>query len=52
MIANYKTFDITAVGVAFMSFFKLVPWPEIAAFLSVIYLLLRIYFVLRNKGRE
>lgn len=44
--------DGTAVTTAFLAFFKMVPWPEIAAFLSVIYISIRIVFVLKNKGKE
>jgi hypothetical protein len=47
-----NTMDGTAIGVALLSFFKVVPWPEIAAFFSVVYLLIRIYFVLKNKGKN
>lgn len=34
--------DVTAVGVSVASFFKLIPWPEIAAFLACVYTVLRI----------
>lgn len=44
--------DTAAVGGAIAAFFKMVPWPEIAAFLSAIYLVIRIFFVLKNKGKE
>lgn len=44
--------DTTAVTAAILSFFKVIPWPEIAAFLSALYLLIRIYYVLKNKGKE
>ena len=32
-----KMGDTSAVTTALLSFFKLIPWPEIAAFLAVIY---------------
>ena len=35
-------FDVAAVGGAAASFFKLIPWPEIAAFLAAVYTGLRI----------
>lgn len=44
--------DATAIGAAVLSFFKVIPWAEIAAFLSVLYLLVRLYFVIKNKGKE
>lgn len=34
--------DVAAVGGAAASFFKLIPWPEIAAFLACVYTALRI----------
>lgn len=46
------TGDITAIGTAFLSFFKMVPWPEISAFLAAVYMVMRIYYVLKNKGKE
>ena len=44
--------DVTALGAGILSFFKAIPWPEIAAFLSAVYLLVRIFFILKNKGKE
>lgn len=34
--------DVAAVGGAVAAFFKLIPWPEIAAFLACVYTGLRI----------
>jgi len=34
--------DWTAVGTAFLAFFKIIPWPEIAAFLAALYTFLRL----------
>jgi hypothetical protein len=34
--------DVWAVGTAFLSFFKLIPWPEIAAFLAALYTFFRL----------
>lgn len=47
-----KVGDYVAIPTAVLSFFKVVPWPEIAAFLSAVYLLIRIWYVLKNKGKE
>lgn len=52
-----KVGDVTAVVTAFLSFFKAIPWPEIAAFLAAVYTAMRIAdyvwqrFVLKNKGK-
>jgi hypothetical protein len=45
-------FDLTAISTAFMAFFQVIPWASVAAFLSAIYLLARIYFIIKNKGKE
>ena len=37
-----RTGDAIAVITAALSFFKTIPWPEIAAFLAAVYTLLRI----------
>jgi hypothetical protein len=34
--------DVAAVSSAVAAFFKLIPWPEIAAFLACVYTALRI----------
>lgn len=34
--------DVAAVGTAFLSYFKTIPWPELAAFLACVYTALRI----------
>lgn len=34
--------DVVAVASAVAAFFKIIPWPEIAAFLAVVYTALRI----------
>lgn len=49
-----KVGDVTAVVTAFLSFFKAIPWPEIAAFFAAVYTAIRIVdflwmrFVLKN----
>lgn len=50
---NFRPYaDTTAVGTALLSFFELIPWAEIAAFLSAAYLVVRIYYIIKNKGKE
>ena len=44
--------DVTALGAGILSFFKAIPWPEIAAFLSAVYLLVRLFFIIKNGGKE
>jgi len=39
---NLDRLDAAAVVTAFLSFFKLIPWPEIAAFLAALYTFLRL----------
>ncbi len=34
--------DAAAVSTAFLSFFKVIPWPEIAAFLAAVYTFVRL----------
>jgi hypothetical protein len=34
--------DVAAIATAFFAFFKVIPWPEIAAFAACVYTLLRI----------
>ena len=52
MVQSLKTpADSTAIVAAVLSFFKLIPWAEIAAFLSAVYLLVRLYYVIKNKGK-
>ena len=34
--------DVAAVSTAALSFFKAIPWPEIAAFLAAVYTLCRL----------
>jgi hypothetical protein len=34
--------DGAAVGTAVLAFFKVIPWPEIAAFLAAVYTFLRL----------
>ena len=34
--------DVVAIGSAVLAFFKLIPWPEFAAFLACVYTALRI----------
>lgn len=34
--------DVGAVSIAALSFFKAIPWPEIAAFLAAVYTLCRL----------
>lgn len=46
-VAN--TCDGTAFSVMLLSFFQVIPWPHIAAFVSTIYFLVRLYFVIKNK---
>lgn len=43
--------DQAAIVTAALSFFKMIPWPEIAAFLAAVYTLMRIveFFVLKNN---
>ena len=36
---NVQKADIAAVGTGGLSFFKVIPWPEIAAFCSAMYLI-------------
>ena len=33
--------DMAAAGTGFLAFFKVIPWPEIAAFCSVAYFVAR-----------
>lgn len=44
--------DATAVSVSALSFFQVIPWPSIAGFLSALYVLVRLYFVIKNRGKE
>lgn len=39
---HFTRTDGAAVGAALLAFFKLVPWPEIAAFLAALYTFLRL----------
>jgi hypothetical protein len=39
---HFNKLDGVAVGTAFLSFFKIIPWPEIAAFLAAVYTLCRL----------
>lgn len=41
--------DIAAMGTAVLSFFNLIPWANIAAFLTCIYLVVRIWFAFKNR---
>lgn len=34
--------DAGAVATAFLAFFKVIPWPEIAAFLAAVYTFIRL----------
>jgi hypothetical protein len=43
--------DATAITTAVASFFTLIPWSSVAAFLSAIYLLCRVYYIIKNKGK-
>lgn len=54
-----KIGDPVAIAAAFLSFFKLIPWPEVAAFLAAVYTFLRICewvweksFVKKRKARN
>jgi hypothetical protein len=48
---NTNTWDAAAIATAILSFLKAIPWPEVAAFCSAVYMVLRIYYVLKNKGK-
>jgi uncharacterized protein involved in response to NO len=57
--AMLKTADTSAIVVAMLSFFKAIPWPEIAAFLAAVYTLVRLlewaydrFIKPRTKGRN
>ena len=47
-----NTGDATAIGAVILSLIKAIPWPEIGAFLGCIYLVCRIYYIIKNKGKE
>jgi hypothetical protein len=36
---HVRVVDATAVSTGFLAFFKAIPWPEIAAFCSAMYLI-------------
>ena len=42
--------DVLAVSTAALSFFKIIPWPEIAAFLAAVYTFCRIVGWIVTKG--
>lgn len=44
-------FDLTALMTMLLSFFNLIPWAAIAAFLTAVYFLFRIYYIVKNKGK-
>jgi hypothetical protein len=39
---HFTKADAGAVGTAALAFFKVIPWPEIAAFLAAVYTFLRL----------
>ena len=41
--------DMAAMGTAVLSFFNLIPWANIAAFLTCIYLVIRIVVTLVRR---
>ena len=44
--------DAGAVATAFLAFFKLIPWPEIAAFLACVYTFMRLISMAHKWWRE
>lgn len=44
--------DVTVVGGSILGFFKLIPWPEIAAFLACIYTVVRITEVVWDRFKK
>ena len=44
--------DAGAVATAFLAFFNLIPWPQIAAFLACVYTLARLISMLVKWWKE
>lgn len=44
--------DVTAISASVLSFFMAIPWSGISAFFATIYMILRIYYIYKNKGNE
>jgi hypothetical protein len=44
--------DYAAISAGGLAFFQSIPWPEIAGFLSSIWILTRLYEYIRGKFRD
>ncbi len=44
--------DAGAIATAFLAFFNLIPWPQIAAFLACVYTLVRLIGMAIKLWRE